>query len=161
MAVDASPIHWEVLEFNFCCCFAHLLVATETEIVSRCKEVKFVFGRVRIMALGAVALHHDLVAADSIFGDNVRMARKTNLFDVRCQQLPMRRIMGVVTACTSAVLYGGMNGRHLKFVGEIDMAGQAVFPLSTWLQPEFIVLLDLRGGWIHPPDKTCHREQQK
>ncbi len=161
MAVDAPLIHWEVLEFDFFYCFAHLLVATETELVSRSKEVKFVFGRVRIMALCAVALHHDLVAADSIFGDNARMARKTDLIDVRRQQLPMRRVVGVVTACTSAVLYGGMDGRHLKFVGEIDMAGQAVFSLSTRLQPEFIVLLDLRGGWIHPPDKTCHREQQK
>ncbi len=161
MAVEAPFLHRKVLKFNVLCRIAHILVATEAKLVSCSKEVKFILGRVRVVTFDAVTFRHDLVGAYCVLGNYAGMTGETDLVRIRCQQLPMRRIMGIMASRTFPVLYGCMDGRHLELIPEVDMAGQAVFTTSARLQPEFIVLLLLREGRIHHGENAQHRDQQE
>lgn len=123
VTVDAPLLHREVLEFHVFYHVSHLAVAAETKIVSRRKEVIFVFGRVRIMAFDAISFRRDPVDTDGTLGNDVGMTGEADLVGIRCQQLPMRRVMGVMAARTVAVLNGGMYRWHLDLVLKIDMTG--------------------------------------
>ena len=98
MAGKAPLGHRVVLEPGFGDRFPHLLVTSETEVVSLFDKVELAVSAVGVVAFHAAPLSHYLVDAFRVIWHHLIVAGVANPVGIGCQQLSMTGCVGIMAA---------------------------------------------------------------
>jgi hypothetical protein len=123
-------------------------VTPDAEFVPGLENVSFVIGGVGIVALDAIPLDDDLMAADRLFGNDIRVAIETDRVRRFPEELAMGSGMGVVTSRAFTRLHGGVNERALQLVLKVGMAAQTQLPRGFGFELELVLSVSDR----HPEE---------
>src|SRR5512143_544907 len=133
-------------------------MAAETEFVTCLKQIELVLCCVRVVTFDTISLYHDHMGTACLFGYHIGVAGEADLIRIRCKELAMGRCMGIMTACAFSGLHRRMDKRLLELFLECHMAGQAILPLRSWLQSEFIFL---RTGGRYDTENTDRNKRRE
>jgi hypothetical protein len=145
MTGEAALLDGAVLELRLLDCVAELLVAAEAQVGPLRAQVRRIVGRMRVVALLAVAVDDDFVRAPGLRWNHAVMAARAHRVRVVGQQLSVRRHVCFVAAGAVSVPDWRVNEPALQLLLEIRVARDAQLPLVRLFQP-VRVLLTLNGG---------------
>ena len=98
MTIDTSFLHRVMFEFRFDDSIPNILMAIETEIITRFQKNKLIFRSMRVVAFYAIAFCHHFMTAFGALGYDSFMTFVTYLVGIFVQQLSVRGSMRVMTS---------------------------------------------------------------
>ena len=155
MARDTALLHRIVCEFHLGEPGAHLLVAVETEVITRFQEIGLVRCPMGIVAFHAVSFRHHLVDAPRLLRNHRPVTLEADFARLILEQFSVGRRVGVVTSRTLPGLDRGVDKLSFQGILKIVVAVEAPLPVRIGFQLKLV----LRLGVSRRMDKHKQRDE--